>query len=428
MVYVVSKEGKPLMPTERHGKVRRLLKKGLARVIRREPFTIQLLYDTTPYTQPITVGIDTGSKAVGVSAIANNREIFSAEIELRQEIKKLLLERREYRRSRRYRKTRYRKPRFNNRRRPDGWLTPSLQWRADAHERIVKFINKILPIGKVVVEVAPFDIQKLQNPKIQGMEYQQGVQSGFSDSREYCLWRAGYKSELSGKKGILETHHIIPKSKGGTDNPSNLIAVLVEEHDAIHRGEIIIPKSILEKVKIFKDASYVSTIGWAIVNSLKRKYPVEVTYGSVTKPKRIELKLDKTHRNDAFVIAGGDDKTSRAKEWYYGKFFRRQNRSLHKANPIKGGIRPVNTIKEAYRFRRYDKVVHDYMVGIIYGLRSSGYFDIRNLAGEKIHASAKWNRLKLLEKAKTLMFERREWRIPLHPNNVIMGGVSCAKS
>lgn len=217
MVYVVSKEGKPLMTTERHGKVRRLLKKGLARIIRREPFTIQMLYDTTTYTQPITVGIDTGSKAIGVSAIANNKEIYSAEIELRQEIKKLLLERRNYRRSRRYRKTRYRKPRFNNRRRPDCWLTPSLQWRADAHVRIVKFISKILPIGKVVVEVAPFDIQKLQNPEIQGMEYQQGAQSNFSDSREYCLWRAGYKSELSGRKGGIGNppHHSKKRGRNG---------------------------------------------------------------------------------------------------------------------------------------------------------------------------------------------------------------------
>jgi len=69
MVYVISKAGKPLMPTERHGKVRRLLKQGLAKVVKREPFTIQLLYDTTTYTQPITVGLDIGSKTTGVSAV-----------------------------------------------------------------------------------------------------------------------------------------------------------------------------------------------------------------------------------------------------------------------------------------------------------------------------------------------------------------------
>lgn len=98
MVYVISKAGKPLMPTERHGKVRRLLKQGLAKVVKREPFTIQLLYDTTTYTQPITVGLDIGSKTTGVSAVTEKKEMFSAEIELRDDIKGLLLERRQYRR------------------------------------------------------------------------------------------------------------------------------------------------------------------------------------------------------------------------------------------------------------------------------------------------------------------------------------------
>ncbi|MGB9796432.1 RRXRR domain-containing protein, partial [Fervidobacterium gondwanense] len=71
MVYAISQQGKPLVPTERHGKVRRLLKQGLAKVVKREPFTIQLLYDTTTYVQPVTVGIDIGSKTVGVSAITD---------------------------------------------------------------------------------------------------------------------------------------------------------------------------------------------------------------------------------------------------------------------------------------------------------------------------------------------------------------------
>jgi hypothetical protein len=95
------------MPTKRHGKVRRLLKQGLAKVVRREPFTIQLLYDTTTYTQPVTVGVDIGSKTVGISAITNKQELLSMEVELRQDIKKLLLKRREYRSFRRFDKVRY---------------------------------------------------------------------------------------------------------------------------------------------------------------------------------------------------------------------------------------------------------------------------------------------------------------------------------
>jgi hypothetical protein len=99
------------------------------------------------------------------------------------------------------------------------------------------------------------------------------------------------------------------------------------------------------------------------------------------------------------------------------------NRSLHKANPIKGGKRPVNTVKEVRGFRRFDKVRYKNQIGIIYGLRISGYFDMRSLSGEKIHSSVKWSNLKLLEKAKTLILERREQRIPLHLKE---DGVSCA--
>jgi len=423
MVYVISKDGKTLMPTKRHGKVRRLLKQGLAKVVRRGPFTIQLLYDTTTYTQPLTVGIDIGSKTVGISAITEKQELLSMEVELRQDIKRLLLERREYRRNRRYRKRRYRKPRFLNRRRYEGWLAPSVQWKVDAHIRLVNLIAKILPVTKIVIEIAPFDTHKIVNPDVEGIQYQEGPQKSFSDVREYCLWRAGYKSELSGKKGILEVHHIIPRSKGGTDNPSNLIVLTAEEHKALHEGKIKIPRSKLEKVRILKDASHVSTIGWHIVNRLKQQYDVGITFGSITKSKRIEMGLEKTHRNDAFVIADGNKNINRTTKWYFGKFFRRQNRSIHKANPIKGGIRPSNTVKEVRGFRRFDKVRYKNQIGIIHGLRSSGYFDIRTLSGEKIHSSAKWSNLKLLEKAKTLMLESRNQLIPLHLN-----GVSCAGS
>ncbi|MGB9796876.1 MAG: HNH endonuclease, partial [Fervidobacterium gondwanense] len=104
----------------------------------------------------------------------------------------------------------------------------------------------------------------------------------------------------------------------------------------------------------------------------------------------------------------------RAKEWYFGKFFRRQNRSFHKVNPIKGGIRPANTIKEAYGFRRYDKVECEGKEGIIAGIRSSGYFVIRSLSGERIHDSGRYNKLKLLEKSKTVMFERRKAALSSH--------------
>ena len=112
MVYVISKNGEPIMPTENHAKVRLLLKHGKAKVIKRAPFTIQLLSTSKTYKQNITFGVDAGSKHVGMSATTRKREVFSAELRPRNDVVKLLSARRELRRSRRNRKTRYRKARF----------------------------------------------------------------------------------------------------------------------------------------------------------------------------------------------------------------------------------------------------------------------------------------------------------------------------
>ena len=154
MVYVLNMDGRPLMPTERHGKVRRMLRDGKAKVIRRCPFTIQLLCPTGTETQPVTLGIDAGSKHIGVSATTENNVLYEADVELRNDIVDLLSTRRESRRARRSRKTRYRKPRFNNRKRPDGWLAPSVRQKVQTHLTVVEKVQEMLPISKIVVEVA----------------------------------------------------------------------------------------------------------------------------------------------------------------------------------------------------------------------------------------------------------------------------------
>lgn len=115
MVYVINKDGKPLMPTNRYGKVRHLLKNKQAKVIRKTPFTIQLLYETTNYIQNISLGVDAGSKHIGISATTETDVLFEADVELRNDIVDKLATRHESRRSRRNRKTRYRQPRFLNR-------------------------------------------------------------------------------------------------------------------------------------------------------------------------------------------------------------------------------------------------------------------------------------------------------------------------
>ncbi|MDR1540477.1 MAG: RRXRR domain-containing protein, partial [Clostridiales bacterium] len=176
MVYVLNKNGKPLMPTKRHGKARHLLKDGMAKVAKLEPSAIQLLYDSSEYTRPISLGVDAGSKTIGISATTEKEELYCAEVKLRTDIVDLLSTRRAFRRARRNRKTRHRKPRFNNRVRSKhkGWLAPSIENKIQTHIKTVVNIHKILPIAKTIVEVAAFDIQKIKNPDTSGKDCQQG--------------------------------------------------------------------------------------------------------------------------------------------------------------------------------------------------------------------------------------------------------------
>ena len=179
MVYVLDQNGQPLMPTSRHGKVRRMLQSGQAKVVNRCPFTIQLTYESGHQIQEISLGIDAGSKHIGVSATTKAKVLYEADVELKNDMVELLSSRRELRRGRRNRKTRYRKPRFQNRGRKDGWLAPSIRQKIETHMTVISKGCKILPIRKIIAETASFDIQKIRNSEIQGAEYQQGEQLGF---------------------------------------------------------------------------------------------------------------------------------------------------------------------------------------------------------------------------------------------------------
>lgn len=174
MVYVLNIYGQPLMPTQRHGKVRRLLKEVRAKVIKRCSFTVRLLYKTSDTVQPVNLGVDAGSKHIGLLAATTNKVLYEADVELRNDIVDLISTRRELRRSRRNRKTRYRKARFNNRKKPDKWLAPSVRQKIETHLTVIRKICEILPVSKIIVETASFDIQKIKNPDIQGSEHQQG--------------------------------------------------------------------------------------------------------------------------------------------------------------------------------------------------------------------------------------------------------------
>jgi len=307
-VFVLSQEGKPLMPTTPR-RARLWLKAKRARVMRQEPFTIRLRFATQEYVQLAKVGVDTGSKHVGVAATTNGEVVFQAEIHLRDDITDKLTKRRQYRRNRRGRKTRYREARFANRRRPAGWLPPSLQSKAEATVKAVCFIALFLPMGAVTVEFGSFDIQKLQNPEISGIEYQQGELQGYL-LREYLLEKFQRRCAYCGIQGVpLEIEHLLPKSRGGSNRVSNL--TLTCHPCNKHKGqqtaaEFGFPALQSKALQPLKDAAHVSSMKTRIVERLRSIFgppKVLVTYGYETKYKRIQvLDLPKSHANDAVAI------------------------------------------------------------------------------------------------------------------------------
>lgn len=321
IVYVLNKKGKPLMPCK-PAKARHLLEQNKAKVVSRKPFTIQLLWKCKHNTQPVKLGIDAGYQYVGVSATSNKKELFSAEVTLRTDIPKKLQEKAMYRRNRRNRLW-YRKPRFDNRGRSDDWLAPSIQHKLNSHIRLVEKVKKLLPITKVTIEIAGFDIQKIKNPDIQGVEYQQGEQLGFWNIREYVLHRDNHTCQhCKGKKKdpILQVHHVNGKKEGATDRPEGLLTVCKTCHDEHHKGINIIPE---KKIKSFKPETFMTIVKWKIVNILG----CEHTYGYITKHNRIKHGIKKAHVNDAFVIAGGTKDMVKCKPFVF-KQRRRNNRGI----------------------------------------------------------------------------------------------------
>ena len=398
------------MPTENHAKVRILLKQGKAKVVNRCPFTIQLLYSSTNYTQKVTLGVDSGSKHIGLSATTKDKGLFESDVELRNDIVDLLSTRRELRRSRRNRKLRHRKPRFNNRRRNDGWLAPSVKQKVDSHITMIAKVHKILPISNIVVEVASFDIQKIKDPTISGMDYQQGEQLGFWNVREYVLFRDGHKCQCckgKSKDKILNVHHIESRKTGG-DAPNNLITLCETCHTGYHKGTVKLPKTIHRGMS-FKDATFMGIMRWALFEKLKAIYSdVKLTYGYITKNTRIKNGLPKDHYIDARCISGNPNAVSNGNVYYYKKV-RCHNRQIHKTNFIKGGYRKRNQAPyEVKGFRLYDQVLWKGQKCFIFGRRATGRMDLRLLDGTHVNASVGYKNLKLLKMRSSYLVEQRK--------------------
>ena len=415
MVYVISKDGHPLMPSRRHGKIRRLLKENKAKVIRRCPFTIQLLYETEENVQDVTLGVDTGSKIIGLSATTETKELFAGELELRDDISKNLTARRQFRRTRRNHKTRYRKPRFDNRIRSKhkGWLAPSVEAKIETHIRIIEKICGILPIKDIVIEVAAFDTQKMQDPEISGVEYQQGTLTGYT-IRKYLAEKFDHKccycKRPQGKGVRFEVEHLTPKVRGGSNRITNLgwsCQDCNEKKDALTCEEFGHPE-VREKAEAgMKHAAHMSIMRWKLFERLKAIYGdrLHLTHGSTTSYHRNMAKLEKSHAVDAKCISG-NPYAEPAEEIFYMRKVRRHNRQTHKAKINKVGVRKRNQAPyEVKGFRLFDRVKVIGREWYVHGRRLNGSFVLKTLQGEKLEITP--SKITLLGQQHAYITERR---------------------
>lgn len=420
MVYVLNKQGKPLMPCK-EAKARKLLKQNKAKIVKYEPFTIQLLFDCENQTQEVNLGIDAGSKYIGISATTEKQVLYEAEVELRNDIVGKLSSRCEARRTRRNR-LRYRPARFNNRvhSKHKGWLAPSVEQKINTHIQVIKHLYEILPITKLIVETAQFDIQKINNPEISGEEYQQGEQLGFWNVREYVLFRDHHECQCchgKSKDNVLNIHHIESRKTGG-NAPNNLITLCETCHKAYHKGEVELK---LKRGKSYRDATFMGIMRNTLLLRLKQIYPnVHETFGYITKNTRIENSLPKEHYVDARCISGSP--LAKPLEYYlYQKCVRRQNRQIYKNNFLKGGYKSnKQLIGEVFGFALFDTVEYQNKQYFVFGKRKSGLLDIRTLDREKVNnGSISYKKLKRIRHNSTKLTERRRQSLYTPKGNVV---------
>ncbi len=421
-VYVINKNGNPLMPCK-PAKARKLLRDGKAKVVNRCPFTIQLLWDCEENVQEVTIGIDKGSNVTGFSCVRNGEILMSGEIHHRMDIKDKMDARRANRRNRRTRKW-YRKKRFLNRAssKRSSRLPPSIKANA---EEVIRVVRKIpLPISHIVVEDVQVDIARLNNPDLHGADYQESNRLS-ENLRIATLMRDGYQCTQCGKKNTrLDAHHIIWKEHGGKDTIQNLITLCKECHRKVHKGRL---KLDFSGVSAFEDRIAHRTMqGKAyLYQVLGQMSQLSTVFGYQTSFLRKSLSLPKTHDIDALCVATvltGEvipqiASQARNENFYVIKFRPRQTRRQYHDLPRKGVGRvryQVNAVSEANGrsgtsqlagFCKGDIVrVKGKWVKQINSIYSSGYLAFARVKGEP--SSAKPKNCQLLQRGQTVIWEK----------------------
>lgn len=389
MVYVIDMNDNPLMPCE-NVVARLLLKSKKAKVLKKCPFTIKLLNETTSYTQSITLGVDTGSSHIGTSAVTNDGKVlYMSDVIVRNDIKDKMDARRRYRRSRRNRKNRYRKARWLNRKNSikSGRFSPTMISKINSHIKEIEYVKSILPINNLVLETGTFDMHLMKNPMLHNEKYrhwgyQKGLNYGFANTKAKVLNRDNYTCQCcKGKKksNRLEIHHVIFRSNGGSDEEDNLITLCDTCHTNLHHGNLKLNLKGIKKGSL-KHATQMNSIRIQLLNI----YECEETFGYITKENRQNLGLPKEHYMDAVVIASGGEKVNFKQYVLYikqcvscGDY--QQSKGIRSEQRI-----PTNKI---CGFRKFDKVNYFGKEYFIKGRMSSGYAILMDIEGNKIDFS-----------------------------------------
>lgn len=383
-VFVINKHGKALMPCSQR-KARILLKTKKAKIIKYQPFTIQLLYGSYGYKQEVKVGIHLGTKRLGIAIQSNNHVLAKGEIELRDDIKNNLESRKIYRRNRRNRKCRYRKARFLNRisSKKEGWLPPSIRSRTENMFHWIDTFCSLIPLPTLIIQVGKFEIQKIINTHHLEQNDQKDELCSYYNTRFFVFARDHYTCQVCKKTNkILNTHHIVYPSHGGSNCVSNLISVCIDCHTSEnHRKGQILWKWMMDKKSplIYKESPFIYTFRKKIF----LKYPnAAFTYGSTTILKRKELGLEKSYMNDVLTLSGITKYYKDRSGLFKIKQFRKKKRSLHEATARKGrktknitSKRNEKNTKQLKEFFLNDKVSIYGKVGYITGFtgKSSAY-------------------------------------------------------
>jgi len=431
-VYVINKNGKPLMPCK-PAKARKLLRDNKAKVYSRCPFTIQLLWDCEENVQEVAVGIDKGSSVTGFSCVGKKvkakptlfgKILMSGEIHHRTDIKDKMDARRTNRRNRRNRKW-YRPKRFNNRAssRRSGRLPPSIKANA---EEVIRVAHQVpLPISHIIVEDVAVDVRRLSNPDVTGSEYKQSNRLD-ENLRLACLTRDDFTCQKCSKKEtLLEAHHVVWTTKGGKDSIYNLITLCENCHDKVHQkgesGKVQIKGGkVVTGMDGFKDKMAQRTMqGKTLMyQELEKIASLSTVYGYQTSAYRKSLSLPKAHDIDALCVAtilSGEVISNHRDNFYTIKFRPKQTRRQFHDLPQKGVGRvkyQVNAELEGFRkgdiVRVKGKKVKGkpftFWVKQINSIYSNGYLAFSRVEGEP--SAARPKDCKLLQRGQTVIWEK----------------------